>query len=1013
MKSLYFTILFLLFSLSFTNAQDTNWLKIITHEAGIDSARGSRVVIADVNKDNYPDLIWGTGNINNNKIGILLNIPNPDINSMIKRVFRDFTAESNINQNRDPEKTGRVVDVSALADVDNDGDLDLITSIYYHRLQMYQGSNDPGDRTELLLNDGQGHFSIFKNSGLNTFKLVDTLPDGLVNCTGLAFLDYDYDGIIDLYMSTWFYDYASNLSHNNSGYITPDLLLKGNGDGTFTLQTNSGIEKVKYPIYGVNVTDWNNDGWQDVITSPYCRSGGSLFRNNKNGTFSDVAGQANYSAQLMQGDNGQNLCQWEALPGDFDNDGDMDLLQINVHGGYNAGEGRTHVTLNQGSAKSYNYEWELDRLTRIAPDSTHISDDGGSWIDIDADTKLDVLIGQIGYNNAANGTNMQGQTKVYFLKQNADNYFNDISAELGFNETLENGHSMEPCDYDLDGIQEIFVSHQILDTNYVNGEMKITDYMQIELLENKVARDSNFISVKLDPPADCNKSAIGSRITVYSDDVIQIREVQAGNGHFAGQQPFIQNFGMSKRQIDSIVVRWPNNTLQTTLVKNPEINTIIQIGAEGKTGFLLPNTESYSLISFEKPYINTPDIDTGTTYTIAFNVKNSGNKPINVSNVSIISDENVYTLESETSFTLAAGLTKVINVDFLPTERKIYYGKVQFNSDATNEQISYQVIKGHGYAPKPLIEVDADSILFANIWKDSVLTAKLGVKNIGVKDLIFSEIKIENTYLKSFSIIGTPADTLKPGETQYITIQFKPVFIKVYSTNLIIKSNAFNATTLLVPITAVCDGPSPIISTNVGTLLFLSTEIGTTKDKVLEISNKGNAPLTISNIDLDSLSDIFLIAEHPTPLVVKKDSTYYLTVSFVPNDDLKHIVNMNLYSDDRANPKSTVILSGKGKKLGIEDDCLECNSFIVELSPNPANGRVNLNFKNVKYLNSQISMKLYDLSGRIITRYEFNPSLQPNFDMMLELPNLTNGMYYLNIQIGFTDETIPISIQMD
>ena len=516
----------LVISCSYSYAQDATWFKIITKEVGLDSARGTRIMVADVNGDNYPDLIWGTGDLNKNHIGIFLNIENPDKSSPHKRIFKDFTKESNINVNRDPSKTGRIVDVCALADVDNDGDVDLVTSIYYHRLQMYQGVNDPGDRSEVLLNDGKGHFSLVPNSGLNTLTLVDTLPVGLINATGISFLDYDYDGKIDMYISTWFSDYAANLAIDNNGYISPDALLKGNGDGTFTLVKNSGIEKVFKPMYGVNITDWNNDGWQDIITSPYCRSGGSLFKNNKNGTFTDVAASVGYSAQLMGGDNGQALCQWEALPGDFDNDGDMDLLQVNVHGGYDAGEGRTHVTINKGEKEGYKLAWDMNRLKRIAPKSTtHVSDDGGAWIDIDGDTKLDVLIGQIGYDDPKTGINMQGQTRAYFLLQDSVGNFNDITDKLGFMKTLQHAHSIEPVDFDLDGDQDIFISHMIYDTIPDHDTLKPIEYMQIELLENMNVKNNDWVSVKLDPPADCNRSAIGSRIVVYYDSLRQMREI--------------------------------------------------------------------------------------------------------------------------------------------------------------------------------------------------------------------------------------------------------------------------------------------------------------------------------------------------------------------------------------------------------------------------------------------------------------------------------------------------------
>jgi hypothetical protein len=109
-------------------------MSVSTNPTGLDSAHGTRIVIADVNNDNYPDLLWGTGNINKNRYYLYMNVPNPDVQSKYKRIFKDYTDISGINKNRDNTKTGRIIDVASFADVDNDGDLDLVTSIYYHRL---------------------------------------------------------------------------------------------------------------------------------------------------------------------------------------------------------------------------------------------------------------------------------------------------------------------------------------------------------------------------------------------------------------------------------------------------------------------------------------------------------------------------------------------------------------------------------------------------------------------------------------------------------------------------------------------------------------------------------------------------------------------------------------------------------------------------------------------------------------------------------------------------------------
>lgn len=567
------------------------WLKLVTNDVGLDSARYTKITAVDINNDNYPDLILGEGKINKNRIRLYLNVENPDPNAENRRIFVDVTESSGINTNRDPEKDGRIADISSMCDFDNDGDMDLITSIYYHRLQMYLGDLDPGDRTEVLLNDGTGKFTLKEDAGVHNIIVDDTIAVGLVNVTGIGFLDYDLDGNIDIFMSTWFTDYAA---FNNVGTAMPSILLKGNGDGSFTHIKTSGIQRTVEPDYGVNITDWNNDGWQDIITSPYCRTGGVLFRNKGDGTFTNYSGVADYSAQKMKGDNGQNLCQWEAQPADFDNDGDMDLLQVNVHGGYDANEGRTHITINQGLSGNYKYVWDIERIKRDAPKNSHLGDQGACWFDLDGDGWQDIAICQMAYPQA----NLEGQERLYICRQNENHYFDDISKQLGIFHLIKEAHSIEPIDFDLDGDQDLFVSHQIRDTQIVGTEKVINVYMQVQVLRNDIGNKNNWVSVKLNPPDGCNKSALGARIQLYSEGISQIQEIQAGLGHFAGQQPFIRNFGLGNRtKIDSIVVRWPHKNFLTSKVINPPINSIFEIDGSGNIKII----KSYLDVSdFEK-----------------------------------------------------------------------------------------------------------------------------------------------------------------------------------------------------------------------------------------------------------------------------------------------------------------------------------------------------------------------------------------------------------------------------
>jgi len=136
-------ILFFVLALSATQLFSQTWFNEISDAAGLSETKGFRVWLADVNGDDYPDLLWGgdKGALFNS-IYLMMNVPNPDQNSSVKRIFQDYTAESGLQKSRIDTNISRTVDIAALADLDNDGDLDIVTSIYTHRVQNYKSTGD-------------------------------------------------------------------------------------------------------------------------------------------------------------------------------------------------------------------------------------------------------------------------------------------------------------------------------------------------------------------------------------------------------------------------------------------------------------------------------------------------------------------------------------------------------------------------------------------------------------------------------------------------------------------------------------------------------------------------------------------------------------------------------------------------------------------------------------------------------------------------------------------------------
>jgi len=335
-------------------AQDATWFSDITEQTRLTGAKAGQISALDVNNDGYPDLLLQNLSYDRSmKTRIYLNLQDPESSDPKDRIFVDVTDSTGMYANPDPSVTGRIADVWAMADVNNDGYPDMVTGLFYYYVSTF---NDLGDAAEVLLNDGTGRFRLVKNNGLHEL--------GKFPCTGFSFLDYDLDGKLDIYITVFSAD------HQNNIWI-PGFLMKGNGDGTFqNVSQESGIDQVAEPNYGAGVTDWNNDGYPDIMTCPYCRTNGTFWMNNGDGTFTDVTNVIGYTGKngmtgnVDPGIGPRELCQWEALPADYDNDGDMDIAQMLVHGGLNANEGHSPLTINSGPDDGFKLTWDLEKFDR-------------------------------------------------------------------------------------------------------------------------------------------------------------------------------------------------------------------------------------------------------------------------------------------------------------------------------------------------------------------------------------------------------------------------------------------------------------------------------------------------------------------------------------------------------------------------------------------------------------------------------------------------------------------------
>ncbi len=195
-------------------------------------------------------------------------------------------------------------------DVDNDGDVDLFVA------------ND-AEPNYLFLNRGNG---TFEEKGLVAGLALSGDARAQANM-GVDFADYDNDGLLDLFITHFAGDYGT-LYHNEGNMIWEDATIKSGLRKTYGLLVG----------WGTRFADFNNDGWKDIYHSnghvyPFLERSrfqeqynqpGTLFLNQKDGTFLDVSLSAGPGLQTKKSGRGVAFA-------DFDNDGDIDLIVMNMN----------------------------------------------------------------------------------------------------------------------------------------------------------------------------------------------------------------------------------------------------------------------------------------------------------------------------------------------------------------------------------------------------------------------------------------------------------------------------------------------------------------------------------------------------------------------------------------------------------------------------------------------------------------------------------------------------------
>jgi hypothetical protein len=411
----------------------------------------------------------------------------------------------------------------AVADYDNDGDPDLYVTNF--------GPN------VLYRNNGDGTFTdVTKQAGVDdprwssSAAWVDIDRDGDLDLYVANYLDFTLRGNKECFAATGERDYCTPAAYRP----VPDRLFRNNGNGTFTdVTVPSGIGVVSGPGLGVLAADFNADGWMDL----YVANDGAanlLWINKGNGVFEEkgLLSGAAYSAD------GVARAGMGVTAEDFDGDGDMDILVTNL-----AREGST-LYRNDGKGSFYDASMEFGIHHPSFPSTGF----GVLWFDYDNDGLLDLF--------AANGavTIMESQRgQPYPFRQRNQLFRNDGGGKMR-EVTAEAGPALEPLevsraaafgDIDNDGDVDILVTNN-------NGPAR--------LLLNQAGARRPWLSVKLEG-VKSNRDGIGARVAVLRAGRPPLwRRARTDGSYLASNDPRV-HFGLGDQgEVQAVVVEWPDGS---------------------------------------------------------------------------------------------------------------------------------------------------------------------------------------------------------------------------------------------------------------------------------------------------------------------------------------------------------------------------------------------------------------------------------------------------------------------
>jgi len=433
----------------------------------------------------------------------------------------------------------------AVADFDNDGNLDLFVT-------------------------GYGGNALYRNKGNCTFEDVSDKAGvrGGGFSTGAAWADYDRDGNVDLFVSRYVHVDMNDLPAFGSTKFCQfkgapvqcgpwgmegetDLLYHNRGNGTFEeVSKKAGVnDPEKYYGLGATWGDYDNDGWPDLFVADDATPN-HLYHNNRDGTFTDEAMVAGIA---LNGD-GRALGSMGVTWGDYDHSGRLSMFITEF-----ADQPNT-LYHNQG-ARGFE---DIAMPSHLGQPSLPLVGWGTTFFDMDNDGWLDLFVanGHV-YPQMDNVKGSAAYAEPMLLHRNLRNgTFEEVSKAAGFADMpLKSRRGAAFGDIANNGNIDIVL-------------LNVGEPPSLLLNTNKISNHRVLFRLV---GTNSNRAAIGARVTIHAGGMTQFDEVRGGSSYLS-QNDLRLHFGLgSVASIDLVEVRWPSGKIETSEhISADKIYTIVE-----------------------------------------------------------------------------------------------------------------------------------------------------------------------------------------------------------------------------------------------------------------------------------------------------------------------------------------------------------------------------------------------------------------------------------------------------